>query len=144
VELDLIERVPNEEALRRVAEADVYVDQLVAGYAFAALEAMALGKVVLSPTAGDWTYEVFRRYSYLDECPILNVSPETIEAVLADLIGRRQEWPALGRAGRSYCERRHSMAANAEMWEAILGRVWMKEDVNLMDLFNPATERARP
>ena len=71
LELDLIERVPNSEAVARVAAADMYVDQLLFGYAMAALEAMALGKVVISGIEDTPDYQLFRRYSYLDECPIV-------------------------------------------------------------------------
>ncbi len=83
VELDLIERVPNTEALERMARADIYVDQLLFGYAMAALEAMALGKVVISGIEDTPHYRVFRRYSYLDECPIVPASPETIATCFA-------------------------------------------------------------
>ena len=46
--LTLIEKRPNREALELIAAADIYVDQLVFAYALAALEGMALGKVVVS------------------------------------------------------------------------------------------------
>jgi hypothetical protein len=137
IELDVIERVANEEALARVARADVYVDQLVAGYAYAALEAMALGKVVISPISDTDAARVFRRYSYLDECPIVDASVETIEAVLVELIERRDEWPAMGRESREFCERRHSIDANSELWDAILRRVWNGEEIELMKLYHP-------
>ena len=147
IEFDLIERTPNPEALRRIGEADIYVDQVIVGYAFAAMEAMALGKVVLSPVSGTEAYDVFRRYSYLDECPIVNVSAETVYDVLRDLIERRDEWPVLGRAAREYCERRHSFEASAEMWDAIFRRIWFGEDIDLITFYDPLLEpqsRATP
>jgi glycosyltransferase involved in cell wall biosynthesis len=137
VELDLIERVSNEEALARVAAADVYVDQLVFGYAMAALEAMAFGKVVVSGIEDTPDYQLFRRYSYLDECPIVPASPETIADVLRDLIARRADWPAIGRESREYVERRHSYAAAAELYGAIYRKLWDGEQVDLINLFHP-------
>jgi hypothetical protein len=137
VELDVIERVSNEEALERVARCDIYVDQLVAGYAYAALEGMAMGKVVISALGESDATLVFRRYSYLNECPIVEASVETIETVLETLVARRADWPALGREMREFCERRHSVAANAAMWDAILRRVWNGEQLNLMHLYHP-------
>jgi glycosyl transferase family 1 len=137
VELDLIERVPNSEALIRVAAADIYVDQLLFGYAMAALEAMALGKVVVSGIEDTPDYRLFRRYSYLDECPVVPGSPETIADVLRDLIARRNEWHEIGRASREYVERRHSYAAAAELYGTIYRRIWDGEDVDLMNLYNP-------
>lgn len=136
VELDIIERAPNQEALERMAQADVYVDQLVAGYALAALEAMALGKVVISPIDSAEA-QVFRRYSYLDECPIVSAQPETIESVLRELIERRGQWPEIGRKSREFCERRHSFAAAAEMWTAIYDRIWEGRNVDLINFYHP-------
>jgi hypothetical protein len=137
IELDIVERTTNEDALRRIAVADVYVDQLVAGYAFAALEAMAFGKVVVSPVDGTEATQVFRRYSYLDECPIVDASPETITDVLRALIAERESWPERGRASRAFCERRHSFPAATEMWDAIFRRVWFREDVDLVNFYHP-------
>jgi glycosyltransferase involved in cell wall biosynthesis len=137
VELDLIERVGNEEALARVAAADIYVDQLLFGYAMAALEAMAFGKVVISGIEDTPDYQVFRRYSYLDECPIVPASPETIADVLRDLIARRSEWPAIGRESRDYVEHRHSYAAAVELYGAIYRKLWDGEEVDLINLFHP-------
>jgi glycosyltransferase involved in cell wall biosynthesis len=141
IELDVVERTTNEDALERIAKADIYVDQLVAGYAFAAMEAMALGKVVISPIDRTEATRVFRRYSYLDECPIVDASPETIHEVLARLIADRAGWPALARATREFCERRHSFDANAEMWDAIFRRIWFGEDVDLINLYHPVVRR---
>jgi len=143
LELDLIERVPNSEALARMARADVYVDQLVFGYAMAALEAMALGKVVISGFEDTPDYTLFRRYSYLGECPIAPASPDTITEVLRELIADRARWHELGRASRAYVERRHSYAAARELYGSIYRRVWDGEDVDLINLYHPLHERAR-
>jgi glycosyltransferase involved in cell wall biosynthesis len=142
VELDVVERTTNDDVLRRMARADVYVDQLVAGYAFAALEAMALGKVVVSPVDGNEVTQVFRRYSYLDECPIVDASPETIYEVLRGLIADRATWREAGRASREFCERRHSFEASTEMWDAIFRRIWFGEDVDLISFYRPLAEPA--
>jgi hypothetical protein len=98
IDLDLmvIEKRPNREALELIAAADIYVDQLVFAYALAALEGMALGKVVIAALEETPAYQVFRRYSYLRECPIVPATVDTIECVLRDLIERRSEWPGIG------------------------------------------------
>jgi glycosyltransferase involved in cell wall biosynthesis len=137
LELDVIERVTNTEAVARMAAADIYVDQLLFGYAMAALEAMALGKVVISGLEDTPDYTVFRRYSYLGECPIVPASPETIIPVLRDLIADRDRWPAIGEASRGYVARWHSYEAAAELYGAIYRRVWSGEDVDLINFYNP-------
>jgi glycosyltransferase involved in cell wall biosynthesis len=137
VELDLIERVPNQEALARMAQADVYVDQLLFGYAMAALEAMALGKVVISGLEDTPDYAVFRRYSYLGECPIVPASPETIADVLRELVARRDGWPQIGLASRAYVERWHSYEAARDLYGSIYRRIWAGEDIDLINLYHP-------
>jgi hypothetical protein len=137
VHFDLIEGKPNDEALRIISECDIYVDELIAAYALAAIEGMALGKVVLSPIEDTPWYTLFRRYSYLDECPIVPATPETVYAVLTNLLARRNEWPEIGRRSREYVERRHSFGAAQEMWEAIYRRVWHGEEVDLINLYHP-------
>ncbi len=143
LELDVIERVPNTEAVARMAAADVYVDQLVFGYAMAALEAMALGKVVISGIEDSPDYTLFRRYSYLDECPIVPASPETIAQVLRDLIAERHAWESIGTESRAYVERWHSYPAAAELYGAIYRRIWAGEDVDLINFYDPLRRAAR-
>lgn len=137
IELDLIERVPNHEALRRIGLADIYVDQLVMGYALAAQEAMAMGRVVISPVDGLPETDLFRTYSYLNECPIISASQRSIKQVLEGLIADRQRWPEIGRASREFVTRRHSFAACADMYKAVLDRVWYGKQVDLMNYYHP-------
>lgn len=146
IELDLIERVPNHEALRRMGLADIYVDQLVMGYALAAQEAMALGRVVISPVDGLPETDLFRTYSYLDECPIVSANQRSIMQVLKTLIENRQHWPEIGRASREFVVRRHSFSSCADMYRAVLDRVWHGTQVDLMNYYHPvlgATVRGR-
>ena len=137
IELDLIERVPNHEALRRISQADIYVDQLVIGYALAAQEAMALGRVVISPVDGMFETDLFRTYSYLDECPIVSANQRSIQQVLERLIVDRCRWPEIGRASRDFAVRRHSFAACADMYQAVLDKVWYGKTVDLMNYYHP-------
>ncbi|MFY2005750.1 hypothetical protein ACOTCS_18190 [Achromobacter xylosoxidans] len=142
IELDLIERVPNHEALRRMGRADIYVDQLVMGYALAAQEAMALGRVVISPVDGLPETDLFRTYSYLDECPIVSANQRSIMQVLKALIDNRRDWPAIGRASREFVVRRHSFSACSDMYRAILQRVWHGKQVDLMNYYHPVLSAA--
>lgn len=143
VELHLIERIPNTRALELIASADIFIDQLLFGYALAALEGLALGKVVISGLDDGAAYLPFRRYSYLNECPIVPAAPETIYEVLSDLLARREEWPEIGRRSREYAERRHSPAAARELYGAIYRKIWDGEDVDLINFYHPMFERDR-
>lgn len=141
IELRIIEGRPNREALALMADCDLFFDQIHFGYGLAALEAMALGKVVISGRGNESHDRLFRLYSYLDECPITFAAPETLEETLSELIARRGEWPAIGRRCRAFAERRHSFAAMAAMYEAVYRRIWHGEEVDLINLYNPRVER---
>ena len=138
IELDLIEGVSNDEAIARIGQCDVFVDQLIFGYALAAIEAFALGKVVVTGIRrGDPNYTPFERYSYLNECPAFGASPETIYNVLKDLIDRRPTWISIGQASREFAERRHSFEASADLFEVIYRRVWHGDTIDLAALYAP-------
>ncbi len=137
VTLDVIEYVTNDEALERMAKADIYVDQLVFGYALAALEAMALGKIVISGLNDIEQNKVFCNYSYLNECPVIAGDVDTIYDVLKELISHRHEWEALGKKTRSYAEKRHSFESSADMYQMIYRKIWWKEDIDLINYYHP-------
>ncbi len=115
VELDLIENLTNDEALARYRAADVVFDQCLIGFhGYFALEAMALGKPVLC--------FIRDRADLLapDECPIINVRPETIAEMLEPLANDRRQLESLGQAGRAYIERYYSVGAFAERYRVAL------------------------
>ncbi len=105
VELDLITGVPNREALRRISNADVLVDQLRIGwYGGVAVEAMALGRPVVC---------------HIDEAdnpfgaalPIERATPATVREVLRELVVDRARRAALAQRGREFALRVHDPRA---------------------------------
>lgn len=120
IELDLVERVPNEEALRRYAAADIAADQFLAGaYALFAIEAMSLGKPVVCylndrflPWHPEWL-----------EAPILSASPDTLTEKLRLLATDEALRRKLGRAGPAYVERYHSLESVGRDLATIYGRL---------------------
>lgn len=110
IELDLVERVPNAEALERYRAADVIFDQCLIGFhGFLAQEAMALGKPVIC--------FIRKPDQYLlapDECPIVNARVHELADVIAELAANRPRLYALGAAGRAYIERHHTPRRFAE------------------------------
>jgi hypothetical protein len=109
VEFQLVERVPNREALEIYRQADIIFDQCLIGYhGYFAIEGMALGKAVV----------VFLRHPELyvpapAECPLVNVHRDTIDAVLEGLVRDRQRLHEIGKRGRTYVERYFSLEAFA-------------------------------
>jgi glycosyltransferase involved in cell wall biosynthesis len=115
IEYTKIQGVPNTEVIRLFSEADVVADQFIGGaYGYTALEAMALGKPVLTYVRSPDLAEA------VDECPLINTTPDTLEIVLRWLLENRTKLPLIGAQGRVYIERWHSVPAVAER----LGRMY--------------------
>jgi glycosyltransferase involved in cell wall biosynthesis len=135
IELQLVERVARDEALRLYSQADILVDQLCMGaFGMFALEGLALGKPVLA---------------YLDEehlgspvfdLPIVNATPANLAQVLAVLAALPELRERLGRAGRRAVETYQSIGALAQVWSRLYAHVWRGEPLALADTahFSPA------
>jgi glycosyltransferase involved in cell wall biosynthesis len=138
VELLLVEKKQNQEVRALMQQVDILADQLVLpGYGMAAIEGMASGLPVISNLELDSYTRIFRRYSFLNECPILAASPETIERNLRTLVRNPSLRRELGRAGRAYVEKYHSYATAQHLFGAIYRKLLDGEDVDLMNLFHP-------
>jgi glycosyltransferase involved in cell wall biosynthesis len=113
VELDIVEGLNHEEARRRYDRADIVVDQLNAGwYGIFALEAMALGKPVLSYLRPEAIVETERELGV--EVPIMPVTRETLRDRIAELAASRDERRRIGALSRSYVERVHDADKGAD------------------------------
>jgi glycosyltransferase involved in cell wall biosynthesis len=138
IELILLERVPNERVRELMQEVDILADQFVLpGYGLNAIEGMSSGLPVMCNMDDEVYTRVFRRYSFLNECPIVSTSVESIKRNLKALIlnpGLREE---LGRAGRQYAEKYHSYAAAQYLFGSIYDKILRGKDVDLMNLFHP-------
>lgn len=107
IELILVERLSNDEALKIYRSADVIFDQCLIGFhGYFALEAMALGKPVMC-----FIRKPNQFLLHADECPIINTHVTTLEADLRNLVERRAELEDIGRLGRRYVERYFSLEA---------------------------------
>jgi glycosyltransferase involved in cell wall biosynthesis len=104
VRLDLIEGLPRAEVRRRLLAASVVVDQLLMGwYGGFAVEAMALGRPVISSVRDEHP----RDNPFGDELPIVRSSPATIVRDLRVLVEDAALRRELGVAGRRFMERHH-------------------------------------
>jgi glycosyltransferase involved in cell wall biosynthesis len=138
IKLILLEGVQNDEVRRVFSEdADILVEQLVLGYALSAIEGMASELPVLSNLDMEEYTRIFRRYSYLNECPILSTTPETIKENLRILIQNPELRAELGVAGRKYTDKYHSNKTAQFMFTNIYDKVWYNKDTDLLNLFHP-------
>jgi len=109
IELVLVERIPNAEAMQIYRTADIVFDQCLIGFhGYFALEAMALGKPVM----------VFiRKPQYLidpENCPLINVRPDTIVESLRGFLSNRDQLTGIGKKSRQYIERHYGLPAFAD------------------------------
>jgi hypothetical protein len=112
--------VPNAEVIRLFGEADLVADQFIGGaYGYTALEAMARGKPVMTYVRSPDLVEA------VEECPLINVTPDTLEETLLWCLNNRDQLAAIGEQGRAYVERWHCIDAVAlrfgQMYEETAG-----------------------
>jgi glycosyltransferase involved in cell wall biosynthesis len=113
VELDIVEGLRHDEARGRYERADIVVDQLNAGwYGIFALEAMALGKPVLSYLRPEAVQETERALGL--DVPIVPVTKETLRERIAELAESPERRRQVGAASRAYVERVHDADKGAD------------------------------
>ena len=113
VDLDIVEGLRHDEARRHYERADIVVDQLNAGwYGIFALEAMALGKPVLSYLRPEAVQETESALGA--DVPIVPVTKETLRDRIAELAATPEERRRIGAASRSYVERVHDADKGAD------------------------------
>jgi glycosyltransferase involved in cell wall biosynthesis len=109
IELVMVEKMPNSEAMAIYRTADVVFDQCLIGFhGYFALEAMALGKPVMCFIRKPDQYLIEP-----NECPIINTSVHTLRDDLRQLVQTREKLVEIGKRGRVYVERHYSRAAFA-------------------------------
>lgn len=139
VKLLLLENISNQEVKRILeTEADIHVEQIIyCGYALSAIEGMASALPVISNEENEITTRVLRRYSFLNECPILSSSPEKIKDSIRLLVRNPELRDQLGNAGRKYVEKYHSENSAVYMFERIFDKICYNKDIDLINLFHP-------
>jgi glycosyltransferase involved in cell wall biosynthesis len=108
VELDVVERLPHHEARLRYERADIVVEQLNAGWhGVFALEAMALGKPVVTYLKGDAVHRTEEAFGV--RVPIVSATKETLVEQLRPLVDSPAERRRIGAESRAYVERVHDI-----------------------------------
>ena len=84
-------------------EADILIDQLIAqGYALNALEGMSSELPVIANIEDSNLMNLFRTYSFLDECPIYSANPFNIKDRIKELVLDEALRAELGKKGRKF------------------------------------------
>lgn len=138
IDLVLLEGISNDEVRREMQQADVLAEQFIGiGYALSGIEGMACGLPVMANLEHEAYTRVYRRYGFLDECPVLSTSPETLVDNLRSLVTSPELRETLGRAGRVFVDKYHSYRTAQYMFGAIYDRILHGRDVDLINLFHP-------
>lgn len=139
VKLILLENKKNDDVKKILyEEADILVEQLIMnGHGLSAIEGMAVGIPVLSNLEDVNFNNLFSRYSFLSECPILSSSPENIKQNLRLLIRNPVLRKDLGVASRKYAEKYHSNYTSQILFNKIYDKIWYNKEVDLMNMFHP-------
>jgi glycosyltransferase involved in cell wall biosynthesis len=107
-DLEIVEGLRHDEARERYRAADIVVDQLNAGwYGIFAIEAMALGKPVLTFLHDEAVARTEEAFGV--RVPFVNVTKETLRDRLAHLVESPDERRRLGAESRAYVERVHDI-----------------------------------
>ena len=133
IELQILEHIPYDELMRNLQKCDIVASQFLYGYATNEIEGMSLAKPVLSNLESDYFYKAARRYTHFTDCPILSTSPENLKENLIKLIKNPELRKQLGKQGRDYVLKYHSLEAQGLMWTKIINKIRNKSDENLDD-----------
>lgn len=121
LDIEIIEKRPNEEVLERIRQADVVLDQLVIGwYAMFSLEAMALGKPIICYIRPDLV-ELYEKSGLLaeGELPFLDADTMTIKTLLRSVAQGHYDLAEAGKKSRRYVEKHHSLDAVGAVFDRI-------------------------
>lgn len=117
IQLHLLENVPNDRVIEELTRSHLLIEQIVGGYALSAMEGMALGLPVIS-NVNLKENEVFKHYSYLEECPIVSVDL-SVSSIENAIIFAMNHYDSLSEKSSNYIKKYHSYKACAVMWNKI-------------------------
>lgn len=139
IRLKLIEKTSNDELLRILRdEVDLVVNELIGSfYGLFCVEAMATGLPILTNISIEEYTRVFRRFSYMNECPLVSATVENVKDVLRPLITNPQLRKEIGLAGRAFVEKYHSEKAAQFLFGNVYDKIWYGKEVDLMNLYHP-------
>ena len=144
IKLTLQEGVPNNKVRETLQdETDILIEQIIGGaYAMSAIEGMASSVAVITNLEEEVYTRVFRRYSYLNECPILSANPENIKEQIKSLVVDFKLRNELSKAGRLYVEKYHSQRTAIYMFNMIYKNIWHNEKNDLINMFHPLMKQS--
>jgi glycosyltransferase involved in cell wall biosynthesis len=125
--------VPNKDVRFLQMQADIILEMLTFGWLGAnAREAMMLGKPVICYIRPEWLEDLRREIpDYAAELPIVSATPETVEAVLRDLIANPEKRQEIGQRSREFAIKWHSSSFGAKRFDEIYSKLLLGDPMLL-------------
>lgn len=120
-ELDIIEKVSQEECIERKKRATLFFDQCVVGfYGNAALEAMQFGIPTITWISREAVLQSNGKINYA-KCPVISPEPtvESFVKYMERFLSNPQRQKKLSERTKTFCDSFHSYRAVGKMWEKI-------------------------
>lgn len=143
IELQIVSGLKQDEIMKLMKQCDIVAAQFLYGYASTEIEGLSLEKPVISNLENNYYYEIARENTYFKYCPIISASPENLSERLKNLILNPELRNDIGRKGREYVKKYHSLYGQGLMWSKIIKNVyynmnedldnWWKERLNLIE-----------
>ena len=138
IELRLLEGVKNDEVRNLLCEnAHILIEQLIfTGHGLSGLEGMASCLPTISNLEDEEYTLPMRRWSYLDECPLVSATPENILDVLRKLVTNPKLRDELGKAGRKYVEKYHGYDSSHYLFSNVIDYIYGRKE-SIINLYHP-------
>lgn len=137
VELIFFHGVPNKIIRYYQAQSDIVVDMLTFGFFGANIrEAMMLGKPTVCYIRPEWL-DMMREEipEYVNELPVVSATPDTVEAILRELISNKGKREEIGRRSREFALKWHGSESAARYFDKFLQLV-VNNETSRQEVFN--------
>jgi len=129
ISMMLIERKPMEECKKMYPKADIFVPDVISGWhGFTAIEAMATGRPVITYLRPD--IMAFHTYYAKGNIPAISANPDTLARAITKLVKDSKLREELGRKGREYALKFHSLEFVGALRGIIYEYIWDNKKVN--------------
>lgn len=122
IELELIEKKPNEEVRKLLNEADIVIEQFHMSYGMFAIEGLAAGRAVISRM--DWIKEDVRNRPPLNECPIFHADLTSLKDAILLLANDPELRMDLAEKSIKYVDKYHNLNSVGRDYAALVNHVW--------------------
>ena len=118
-----------EECKKMYPKADIFVPDVISGWhGFTAIEAMATGRPVITYLRPD--IMAFHAYYAKGNIPAISANPDTLARAITKLVKDSKLREELGRKGREYALKFHSLEFVGALREIIYEYIWNNKKIN--------------